>query len=69
MPECRLNCQYKAAVLNVLRFFEVVLDEVQLHGVEFLEKILVTTVSIDGCWYPAVELDTLVKKGHKLGEI
>jgi hypothetical protein len=61
--------QYKAAVMNVLRSFEVVPGEVQLHDVEFLEKMLVTTASVDGCWYPAVELDGLVKKGQKLGEI
>ena len=61
--------QYKAAVLNVLRSFEVVPGEVQLHDVEFLEKMLVSTASVDGCWYPAVELDALVKKGQKLGEI
>jgi hypothetical protein len=61
--------QYKTAVLNVLRSFEVVPGAVQLHDVEFLEKMLVTTASVDGCWYPAVELDGLVKKGQKLGEI
>ncbi len=61
--------QYKTAVLNVLRSFEVVPGEVQLHDVEFLEKMVVTTASIDGCWYPAVELNGLVKKGQKLGEI
>jgi predicted deacylase len=61
--------QYKAAVLNVLRSFEVLPGEVQQHDVEFLEKMLVSTASVDGCWYPAVELDGLVKQGQKMGEI
>ena len=36
---------------------------------EFLEKMLVTTATEDGCWYPSVELEEKVKKGQKLGEI
>jgi predicted deacylase len=61
--------QYKAAVLNVLRSFEVIPGEVIQHNVEFLEKMLVTTATTEGCWYPAVQLEETVKKGQKLGEI
>jgi len=61
--------QYKAAVLNVLRSLEVVPGEAQHYDVEFLEKMLVSTATTDGCWYPAVKLEERVKKGQKLGEI
>ncbi len=61
--------QYKAAVLNVLRSFEVLSGQVTQYEVEFLEKMLVTTASVEGCWYPAVQLEDRVKKGQKLGEI
>lgn len=61
--------QYKVAVLNVLRSFAVIPGEVQQHEVEFLEKMLVSNATVDGCWYPAVALDDRVKKGHKLGDI
>lgn len=61
--------QYKAAVLNVLRSLEVVPGEVHHFDVEFLEKMLVSTATMDGCWYPAVKLEEHVKKGQKLGEI
>lgn len=61
--------QYKAAVVNVLRGLEVLPGEAVLHSVEFLEKMLVTTATEEGCWYPSVALDEVVKKGQKLGEI
>ena len=61
--------QYKEAVLNVLRSFEVLPGQVKQYEVEFLEKMLVTTASVEGCWYPAVQLEDRVKKGQKLGEI
>ncbi|MBN7816772.1 succinylglutamate desuccinylase/aspartoacylase family protein [Algoriphagus pacificus] len=61
--------QYKAAVLNVLRSFEVIPGEVQHSNVEFLDKMLVTTATAEGCWYPAVHLEQRVIKGEKLGEI
>lgn len=61
--------QYKAAVLNVLRSFEVIPGEVQHSNVEFLDKMLVTTATAEGCWYPAVQLEQRVIKGEKLGEI
>jgi predicted deacylase len=60
---------YKEAVVNVLRSLDVIPGEVQPHDVEFLEKMVVTTATADGCWYPEIELDALVKKGQKLGEI
>jgi len=61
--------QYKEAVLNVLRSFEVIPGEVKQYDVEFLEKMLVTTATVEGCWYPSVQLEDRVKKGQKLGEI
>lgn len=61
--------QYKEAVLNVLRSFEVIPGEVKQYEVEFLEKMLVTTATVEGCWYPSVQLEDKVKKGQKLGEI
>ncbi|RIW14626.1 succinylglutamate desuccinylase [Algoriphagus lacus] len=61
--------QYKAAVRNVLRSLEVIPGAVEQHQVAFLEKMLVTTATEDGCWYPAVQLEDRVKKGQKLGEI
>ena len=61
--------QYKAAVVNVLRGLAVLPGEPVLHAVEFLEKMLVSTATADGCWYPSVALDEVVKKGQKLGEI
>ena len=36
---------------------------------EYLEKMLVTTATEDGCWYPSVALEERVQKGQKLGEI
>ncbi len=61
--------QYKAAVVNVLRSLAVIPGDIQHFEVEFLEKMLVTTATADGCWYPAVALEDHVKKGQKLGEI
>lgn len=61
--------QYKAAVLNVLRSFDVIPGVVKQHKVEFLEKMLVTTATVEGCWYPSVKLEEKVNKGQKLGEI
>lgn len=61
--------QYKEAVLNVLRSFEVLPGQVKQYEVEFLEKMQVTTASVEGCWYPAVQLEDTVKKGQKIGEI
>ncbi len=61
--------QYKSAVVNVLRGLEVLPGEAVQHKVEFLEKMLVTTATEEGCWYPSVALDEVVKKGQKLGEI
>lgn len=61
--------QYKAAVMNVLRGLEVLPGKAVQHAVEFLEKMLVSTATADGCWYPTVALDEVVKKGQKLGEI
>jgi hypothetical protein len=61
--------QYKSAVLNVLRSFEVVSGEVKEQKVEFLEKMLVSTATVDGCWYPSVKLEDRVKKDQYLGEI
>lgn len=61
--------QYKEAVRNVLRSLEVIPGAVEQHQVAFLEKMLVTTATVDGCWYPAVQLEDKVKKGQKLGEI
>lgn len=61
--------QYKEAVRNVLRSLEVIPGAVKQHHVTFLEKMLVTTTTVDGCWYPAVQLEDKVKKGQKLGEI
>lgn len=61
--------QYKAAVVNVLRGLEVLPGEAVQHAVEFLEKMLVSTATEEGCWYPSVALDEVVKKGQKLGEI
>lgn len=61
--------QYKAAVLNVLRSFDVIPGECIRHEVEFLDKMLVSTATADGCWYPEVALEDSVKKGQKLGEI
>ncbi len=61
--------QYKEAVLNVLRSFEVLPGQVKQYEVEFLKKMLVITASVEGCWYPAVQLEDTVKKGQKLGEI
>lgn len=61
--------QYKAAVVNVLRGLAVLPGEPVQHAVEFLEKMLVTTATEEGCWYPSVALDEVVKKGQKLGEI
>ena len=39
------------------------------HEVEFLDKMLVSKATEDGCWYPSVALDEAVKKDQKLGEI
>ncbi|MFC5190944.1 succinylglutamate desuccinylase/aspartoacylase family protein [Algoriphagus aquatilis] len=61
--------QYKTAVVNVLRGLAVLPGEPVQYEVEFLEKMLVTTATADGCWYPSVALDEVVKKGQKLGEI
>lgn len=61
--------QYKAAVVNVLRGLAVLPGEPVQHAVEFLEKMLVSTATEDGCWYPSIALDEVVKKGQKLGEI
>ncbi|WP_296705962.1 succinylglutamate desuccinylase/aspartoacylase family protein [Algoriphagus sp.] len=61
--------QYKAGVLNVLRSLEVVPGKTQEYEVEFLDKMLVTTSTEDGCWYPSVQLEEKVKKGQKIGEI
>lgn len=60
---------YKYSVLNVLRSFEVIPGKAIPHEVEYLDKMLVTNATVDGCWYPEVKLDSLVKKGQKLGEI
>ena len=61
--------EYKTAVRNVLRSLEVIPGAVVPHQVAFLEKMLVTTATADGCWYPAVQLEDKLKKGQKLGEI
>jgi predicted deacylase len=61
--------EYKTAVRNVLRSLEVIPGTVVPHQVAFLEKMLVTTATVDGCWYPAVQLEDKLKKGQKLGEI
>jgi predicted deacylase len=61
--------QYKTAVINVLRSFAVLPGTVVRHEVVFLEKMLVTTATLDGCWYPMVALEDKVGKGQKLGEI
>lgn len=61
--------QYKSAVGNVLRYLEVLPGEVKPYEAEFLEKMLVTSATEEGCWYPSVELKDQVKKGQKLGEI
>jgi len=61
--------QYKSAVLNVLRSFEVIPGAVQEQEVEFLEKMLVSTAIVDGCWNPSVKLEDRVKKDQKIGEI
>ncbi|MFN3996403.1 M14 family metallopeptidase [Algoriphagus sp.] len=61
--------QYKTAVVNVLRSFSVLQGEVKQHEVEFLKKMLVSTATVEGCWYPDVKLEDLVKQGQKLGEI
>ena len=61
--------QYKSAVINVLRSFGVLLGEATQHKVEFLDKMLVTTATATGCWYPTVKLEDRVSKGQKLGEI
>jgi predicted deacylase len=60
---------YKAAVRNVLRSLGVIPGAAVQHEVVFLEKMGVTTATEDGCWYPSVALDEVVKKGQKLGEI
>jgi predicted deacylase len=39
------------------------------YAVEYLDKMLVTTATEDGCWYPWVALEDQVTKGQKLGEI
>ncbi|MEN2282123.1 M14 family metallopeptidase [Algoriphagus sp. SE2] len=61
--------EYKSAVLNVLRSLHVISGEVIHSKVEFLDKMLVTTATADGCWYPAVQLEQKVKIGEKLGEV
>jgi predicted deacylase len=61
--------QYKVAVRNVLRSLEVIPGAAVQHEVTFLEKMLVTSATVDGCWYPAVQLEEKIKKGQKLGEI
>ncbi len=61
--------QYKAAVLNVLSTLGVIPGQAKEHQVEHLEKMLVTTATTDGCWYPSVQLEDQVKKGQKIGEI
>jgi predicted deacylase len=61
--------QYKAAVVNVLRGLAALPGEPVQHEVEFLEKMMVTIATADGCWYPSVALDAVVRKGQKLGEI
>lgn len=61
--------EYKTAVRNVLRSLEVIPGAIVPHEVAFLEKMLVTTATVDGCWYPAVQLEDKLKKGQKLGEI
>lgn len=60
---------YKAAMVNVLRYLAVLPGEAKRYEVEFLEKMLVTTATEEGCWYPSVALEEVVKKGQKLGEI
>ena len=61
--------QYKDAVCNVLRALGVLPGPAKQHSVEYLEKMLVTTATEDGCWYPSVALEERVQKGQKLGEI
>ncbi len=61
--------EYKVAVCNVLQFLEVIPGKHSTHEVQYLDKMLVSTASEEGCWYPAVELESSVKKGQKLGEI
>ncbi|TDQ18894.1 hypothetical protein DFQ04_0705 [Algoriphagus boseongensis] len=61
--------QYKKAVRNVLKYLEVIPGMPEQFAVTYLDKMLVTTSSVDGCWYPFVQLEEEVKKGQKLGEI
>lgn len=61
--------QYIAAVGNVLCSLGVLSGTVKQHAVEYLEKMLVTTSTEDGCWYPSVALEERVQTGQRLGEI
>ena len=62
---------YKANIHNVLRFLQV--EEGEAFRPEKKATTLVDSITleatVDGCWYPCVELGETVKKGQKIGEL
>jgi predicted deacylase len=61
---------YKAGVINVLKYLEVLEGPVENLGeVKFIDKMNGLNATVDGCWYSAVIAGQAVKAGEKVGEI
>lgn len=62
---------YKEDIKNVMRFLGILPEKVKKPSniATLITKAIYLDATESGCWYPCVELEEIVKKGQKIGEI
>lgn len=61
---------YLRAIKNVLIYLECLEGTmVEYPGIQYLDQMTVLKAENEGCWYPVKQLEDMVQKGEKIGEI